>query len=207
MKESLDLLNQWKYQSGRASTGYCALSSDTLSKVRTLTSKDKILNFAKENNFANTVNDLLVLELFQLSNGDFNVSQHAQAANCVILSFRPQGRVSKLRACYPKNYSTMQSDPSSLKNYIYTKPINNLGAHCTKNFFPILKSHERFLSSIKPIFSFLNHVVELTRAQYMYTHTAVHKQKNRGHRWFNSWSETTFINILTCSYIFHIHVY
>ena len=48
--------------------GQCALSSDTLSKVRTFTCQILILN--GKNNFAKIVNGLLVLKLLLLSNGD-----------------------------------------------------------------------------------------------------------------------------------------
>ena len=42
-----------------------------LSKVPTFTCQIKTLIFARENNFAKIVNELLVLKLFQLPNGDF----------------------------------------------------------------------------------------------------------------------------------------
>ena len=43
----------------------------TLLKVRTFTCQVKFLIYARENNFSEIVNRLLVLKLFQLSNGDF----------------------------------------------------------------------------------------------------------------------------------------
>ena len=49
-----------------------ALSSDTLPKVRTFDCQIRILIFArKKTYFAIFVNGLLVIKLFQLSNGDF----------------------------------------------------------------------------------------------------------------------------------------
>ena len=46
-----------------------AISSDTLFKVCTFTSKTKILIFARENNFEKIVNGLSILKLFHLFNG------------------------------------------------------------------------------------------------------------------------------------------
>ena len=66
----------------------CALSSDTLSRVRTLRCQVKLLFFARENNFSKIVNELLVLKLFQLSNEDLLISSYI-ACKCVITDHIP----------------------------------------------------------------------------------------------------------------------